>query len=385
MSECGSWTDEFPGNFQWSNATLVVKGMAPYGVVGLADIQEVCNRLRLRQNESNAWCEEWTSIGAIMEQRAITEEAMGHYATAGDLFMRAGNYLYTAERFIHPGPDKRAAAERAYRAFHRGIRLRYPEIEFLEIPYEQTSLPALFVPARGVDGPAPTVVIVNGMDNAKEMSAIFAGLEFARRGINCLALDGPGQGEARRLRDICSRYDYEVAGTAAFDLLAARLDVDSKRIAIMGYSFGGFYSSRIAAFEPRYSAAVAMTAPHWDLAAWQLALKKKQEAKPNASAQSNFQFQWVVGANDAEDAIEVARKFSLSECAGRIRCPFLITHGAEDRVIPAENAEKLFNAVGTQQKTMIIIGPEEPGSQHAHVDDRQKGVNLVADWLEQHL
>jgi hypothetical protein len=29
------WTDSFPGNFQWSNATLVCKGMAPYGAVAL--------------------------------------------------------------------------------------------------------------------------------------------------------------------------------------------------------------------------------------------------------------------------------------------------------------------------------------------------------------
>ena len=102
--------------------------------------------------------------------------------------------------------------------------------------------------------PAPTVVVLNGMDNAKEMSIFFAGREFARRGINTLALDGPGMGETRRIRDMPSRYDYEVPGTAAFDFLAKRSDVDAKRIVIFGYSFGGYYSSRVAAFEKRYAA-----------------------------------------------------------------------------------------------------------------------------------
>ncbi|MGA7596302.1 MAG: alpha/beta hydrolase, partial [Pseudolabrys sp.] len=70
--------------------------------------------------------------------------------------------------------------------------------------------------------PAPTVVVLNGMDNAKEMSIFFAGREFARRGINTLALDGPGRGETRRIRDMPSRYDYEVPGAAAFDYLVKR-------------------------------------------------------------------------------------------------------------------------------------------------------------------
>jgi hypothetical protein len=50
-----SWIEEFPGNFVWSNATLVTKGMAPYGAVALGEIEEVCARLRGRQGEPDAW------------------------------------------------------------------------------------------------------------------------------------------------------------------------------------------------------------------------------------------------------------------------------------------------------------------------------------------
>ena len=42
MSLSKSWIDEFPGNFMWSNATLVTKGMAPYGAVALGEIDQVC-------------------------------------------------------------------------------------------------------------------------------------------------------------------------------------------------------------------------------------------------------------------------------------------------------------------------------------------------------
>ena len=71
------------------------------------------------------------------------------------------------------------------------------------------------------------------MDNAKEMSVIFAGLDIARRGINVLAIDGPGQSEPLRLRNIPSRHDYEAAGIPAYDDVA-RPEVDPKRVAVMG-------------------------------------------------------------------------------------------------------------------------------------------------------
>jgi dipeptidyl aminopeptidase/acylaminoacyl peptidase len=303
--------------------------------------------------------------------------------TAGDYYLRAGNYLYNAERFIRPGPKKLEIGQRAFDCYHAGIRARYPQIEFVEVPYEGTTLPGLFLPAQGRSGPAPTVVVINGMDNCKEMSIFFAGLEFSRRGFNTLCLDGPGQGETLRLRGMHSRYDYEAPGTAAYEFLASRPDVDAERICIMGYSFGGYYSSRIAAFEKRYAACIALSALHWDLAGWQLRIKEKAEKEPGSIAQSNFQFQWVVNAATPDEAIEKARQFSLRDVAQQITCPFVVTHGGNDRVVPVENAPKLHEAVGSKQKTIKIFSTEEGGAEHAHVDNRQVGIDFVADWLQE--
>ncbi|MGB8756138.1 MAG: hypothetical protein WCD26_11005, partial [Pseudolabrys sp.] len=74
--------------------------------------------------------------------------------------MRAGIYHYNAERFVTPGPEKRAQAGKAYHCWHAGIRLREPSIEFVEVPYEGTTLPALFMKASKNGLPAPTVVVV---------------------------------------------------------------------------------------------------------------------------------------------------------------------------------------------------------------------------------
>ncbi len=385
MSTRGFWIDHFPGNFLWSNAALACKGMAPYGVVAMDEIDRIALRLNDRWKDADAWQQEWCAMAAQVEKIADAAAAKGQERSAGNYYLRAGNYYYTGERFIPPGDAKVAVGRKAYRCFREGLTRRHPEIEFVEVPYLQSTLPALFMKAPGVSLRAPTVVIFNGMDNCKEMSVIFAGLEFARRGMHTLAIDGPGQGETLRFRGIHSRFDYEVPGKAAYDYVAQRADVDPARVVIMGYSFGGYYSARIAAFEQRYAAGVAMTALHWDLAGWQQKIKEKAQAEGSKIAQSNFQFQWVVGAADTDSSIEIARGFTLKDVAHQITMPFLVTHGANDRVVPAENAQKLYDAIGSTRKTLRVFTADDGGAEHAHVDNRQVGVDFVADWIAANL
>jgi dipeptidyl aminopeptidase/acylaminoacyl peptidase len=219
------------------------------------------------------------------------------------------------------------------------------------------------------------------MDNCKEMSVLFAGLEFARRGIDTLAIDGPGQGEALRLRKINARHDYEAPGSAAYEFVAKRADVDPKRVVIMGYSFGGYYAPRIAAFEHRYAACVCLGALHWDLHAWQSKIKEQLRADPKKSAQSNFQFQWILGLNDSDAALARAREFSLAGVAERITCPVLVVHGANDRVVPVDAAHTLYAALATRKKTLKIFTAEEGGAEHCQVDNRPLGIGYIADWI----
>ena len=375
------WIDHFPGNFMWSNATLVTKGMAPYGAVALGEIDEICERLRRRENEPHAWWEEWSAMARRLEHVADEAEAQGRHATAGDFYLRAGMYYFTAERFIAPGDEKREMGRKALECQHAGFARRYPNMEKMEVPYEGATLPALFLKAPGVSGRAPTVVAFDGLDNCKEMSVLFNGLEFARRGWHTLAIDGPGQGESLRLRNVRTRYDYEVAGTAAYEAIAARADVDPERIAVMGYSFGGYYAPRICAFERRYAACVAFGAMHWNMAEWVDGIRQAVASNAKNSAQSHFQVPWVFGATDLDEAVVMARRFDLAPVAARIACPFLVVHGENDRIVPLASARKLYDAVGSPRKHLKVFTAAEGGAEHCQVDNRQVGVDYIADWL----
>jgi dipeptidyl aminopeptidase/acylaminoacyl peptidase len=71
--------------------------------------------------------------------------------------------------------------------------------------------------------------------------------------------------------------------------------------------------------------------------------------------------------------------------AKNIACPFLVTHAGNDRVVPVENAQKLYDAVGSKNKTIKIFTTEEGGAEHAHVDNRQIGIDFAADWLAENM
>ncbi|MGE5523645.1 MAG: alpha/beta hydrolase family protein [Rhodospirillaceae bacterium] len=381
-----SWIEEFPGNFAWSNAAMVTKGMAPYGAVAMAEIDRVCERLRSREQEPDAWREEWCRMGERLEAIARQAAAERREMTAGHCYLRSGMYYFTGERFVYPGPQKREIGRKAIECQQAGLLRCYPEMQRVEVPYEETTLPALFLRAQHVEGPAPTVVVFDGMDNCKEMSVLFAGLEFSKRGWNTLAIDGPGQGESLRLRELYARHDYEVPGAAAYDYVASRADVDPRRVVVMGYSFGGYYAARIAAIDERYAAGVAMSALHWDLHGFQAEVKRKQGADPKSVAQSTFHFRWIMGhLDDADTALEKAKRFSLVDVAPRIECPFLVVHGENDRIVPVASAHKLYEAIGAKQKTLKIFTAEEGGSYHAQADNRQLGIDYIADWIASRL
>lgn len=381
MPTHGSWIDHFPDNFTYSNAMLVTKGMAPYGAVALEEIDRIGERLKQRPGDKDAWWQEWSAMAAMIERQADNAAAEGRHFTAGNYYIRAGNYYFTADRPVPPSDLKFDLYRKALRCFHAGFERRYPQMERVDVPYEASALPAYFLPAERAAGRMPTVVVFDGLDNCKEMSVLFAGLEFTKRGFNVLAIDGPGQGEALRLRKIHSRYDYDVAGTAAYEYVASRPDVDSKRIAVMAYSFGGYYAPRIAAFEHRYAACVVLGALAWDVHAKQLERKRLIESDPKKTSQSPFQLPWVLGLKNMDEAIEAVKRFTLKDCAGNIRCPFLVTHGANDRLASIDDAQKLYSAVGSKIKNIKIFNVEEGGAEHCHVDNRQVGIDYVGDWL----
>jgi dienelactone hydrolase len=377
------WFEYFPGHHMWSQGMMFGIEMQTWGAAALGEIDQIGQRLKGHVGDNEKWWEEWTAMARRVEGFGAEAERAGRRFTAGSYFLRAAVYYFCGERFIAPSERKRDTYRDCLRCFRRGIERRYPGIERVEVPYEGTTLPAWLLKADAT-GPAAAVVMFDGLDNAKELSVLFGGVEIGRRGIHVLAIDGPGQGEALRLQGIASRYDYEVPARAAYEYLSRRPEIDPKRIAVMGFSMGGYYAPRAAAMEPRFAACVAWGG-HWDYHESWVRRRRIMEAGGTKVSAPAFQLPWVLGMPDLDACMNKLEDYRLAGVAERIRCPFYCIHGENDNIVPLEFARKLYEAVGSQDRTLKVLTAEEGGSEHCQEDNRQVGNNLVADWLAERL
>jgi len=97
------------------------------------------------------------------------------------------------------------------------------------------------------------------------------------------------------------------------------------------------------------------------------------------------QLRWIAGAADEEEAVATYSAFNLVEAAPRIQCPVLLTHGAEDSLMPASGAERLAEQVRSSEKVLRIWAPEEGGALHCNYDNWARCTPFMFDWLVERL
>jgi pimeloyl-ACP methyl ester carboxylesterase len=252
------------------------------------------------------------------------------------------------------------------------------------VPYEGTSLPALLVhpdPEATRGRPAPAMVFFDGFDVTKELQYGYGVPDLATRGIGCLIVDGPGNGESVRFRNLPLIAETERYATPVYEYLAGRKEFDPKRIGVMALSLGGYYAPRAASLEQRFACCVAWGA-QWDYhEIWARRLDLLDSGRVLSLSVPPEHLQWVLGVNDRASALKKLEDFKLDGIVQKMTCPFLLLHGAGDEQIPIEIAEKLYEAVGSKQKALKVFTREEGGFHHCQVDDATIGVHYMWDWI----
>jgi dienelactone hydrolase len=375
----------FPGNYRWSAAFINMLGSAPYGGSDIGELHKIGRLLQGKGAEDDeAWFDACAKVADGVRAHAEKFEGGGHRISAAHAYLRACNYYQMAERFRTPKDEKGLAVYRtAVQCFHKHAKLTDVRIEIVEVPFESGSLPGYFVHAQNARSKrTPCVVFFDGLDVTKEIQFTRGVPDLVKRGISVLIMDGPGTGEAIRFRGHYLRHDYEAAGSACIDYLEKREDVDPKKIGVVAISLGGYYAPRCASMEPRFAACIAWGAI-WDYyATW----KKRIDSKFQTSLSvPGHHIMWILGVDTLEDALKKLEPFRLDGVVQKMRCPFLIVHGAEDEQVPLADAQALYNASGSQDKTLRAFTAEEGGSQHCQRDYLTLGVATMWDWFEDKL
>ncbi|KEA63073.1 hypothetical protein ADIMK_2597 [Marinobacterium lacunae] len=376
----------FPTNYVWNlSVDLAIEMGAKMG-----EIEEMCAPLQEAAKApdaagTQAFRETWSRMADKLCSLADEDESRGRMISAGDKYVRAATYFLTAERLqAHGAPGRLALYQRFLEVFNKGIDLAKENCERVEIPYEGKHLSALYVRAEGVDGPAPILVQVNGLDSTKEMK-YGVGLPrwLAKRGVSSLIVDQPGTGEALRLQGLHARYDTEHWASKVVDWLETRADVDPKRIGMEGVSLGGYYCPRAVAFEPRFACGVVWGANH----DWR-DVQKKRMAKEGDFPVPHYwnHVRWVWGAKDMDEFMAIAENVHLDGVLDRIKVPFLVTHGEKDSQIPLHWAQRTYDQlINSPKRELKIFTEREGGVQHSSFDNSANAGAYIADWVAETL
>lgn len=94
---------------------------------------------------------------------------------------------------------------------------------------------------------------------------------------------------------------------------------------------------------------------------------------------------WIFGVDSLDTALKKLEPFRLDGVVQKMRCPFLVTHGGEDEQTPLAHAQPLFDACGSEYKTLRFFTAEEGGAQHCQRDYLTLGIAEMWNWFEDKL
>jgi dienelactone hydrolase len=374
----------FPNHYSWNLGVLMAVQLGGE----MSEIDEACRPLQplaTRPKEDSqaqaAWIAHWSALARKLQGFALRDERAGHGLTAGKKYLRACAYWFTAERMAsHRSPEKLAMYNAMLQCFERGVRLRGEPIEFVEVPYEGTALPSLLYRAPGT-GRRPAMIHFDGFDVTKEWIYLCGiAREFAARGVSTLMVDHPGVGGALRLKNLPMNPEAERWACAALDWLEPREDIDPRRVGVVAMSLGGYYAPRAAAFEKRLAACVAWGA-RWDNAGSHGRILRDPSAARSVTGWVEHAL-WYYGARTPEEAYDKIARMTLEGVADKITCPLLVVHGAADRQVPLEQAERTIRAASASPRAELrVFTAEEGGAEHVGGDLFSPTIDYIADWV----
>jgi hypothetical protein len=157
------------------------------------------------------WCSAWSAVAAEHEQLGRDALVAGRSISAGEHLSQAAAYFHFAKfLFVSDIDQMRAAHQRAVRCLTDALPYLDPPGRRVEIPFEGSRLVGIVRLPTG-RGPHPVMIMIPGLDSAKEELRSTEDL-FLERGIATFSVDGPGQGEAEY--DLPIRGDWEAPGAA---------------------------------------------------------------------------------------------------------------------------------------------------------------------------
>jgi alpha-beta hydrolase superfamily lysophospholipase len=187
--------------------------------------------------------------------------------------------------------------------------------------------------------------------------------ELAARGLDVLALDGPGQGESRMVYGHYLKPGWETAYAAIFDALKA--EAPSLPLGFVGNSMGGAVAFHLARHDRRIAAACDNGGG--------------PDPGRDRSDRPTFARKMAAHVGDVsnDESMAVWKTVAPVDGAKALTCPALVVHGALDPVVSDSDAQAMFDSATSEDKCLVIYSDGDHCI-YNHTDDKHA---LIADWM----
>ena len=369
---------------------------------------------RIDETDEKSWTDEWTNIAARVEALGDESLSAGREVSAKECYLRASNYYRTAEYGTSPShPRFQEIWLRSVESFHKAAPLFRSPIRLVEINFEGRTLPGYYwTPGNDVRR-CPTLIAAGGNDSSLEEVVLWTGMAAVRRGYNFFAFDHPGHRGALHLDNSCiKRPDYELPYKAAIDLLQTLPGVD-ERLAMTGYSFGGYVTCRVAAHESRILA-IAPNGPIIDLLEASVAFRgdlldtvrklprfavallsrfmlRKMSKRPVLLAFKQYT-DWTAGMypttldpiDKLEAGLDFLKPFTVKDEMAGISAAALALVSEGDGEILKRQANQFLDAISSKTKKLHLFTMDKDGSDdHCQLDNRSRGAQVMFDFFDE--
>ena len=283
-------------------------------------------------------------IAERVERVAAEEEAVGHTATAFELYFRASATFAAAQHpVLETNDEKKYLHGRCIANYEKVIQHAPYPLERVEVPFEGVDLQCNLHLLPGKPK-APVVIFIPGCDMTKEMYPDPRVVHAHHRGMHLLVMDGPGQGMGN-LRGIKLTADnYERAILAVVTYLQSRKEIDADAITIYSLSMGSFWGMQAAATgDPRIKAVAGPWASYLD----------KYYILDTFSPRYKQLFGYLTGATSEKELDAIVDKMTVAGREGNIKCPVFLTVGEYDARSPTELVYDFYDKIKAPKELWV--------------------------------
>jgi alpha/beta superfamily hydrolase len=370
-----------------------------------ADIGEVLVAANeIKEGDFESFHNAFNDLANRVHDQAIAIDSKKHPLSARSSFFRSSAYYRAADAYLHGNwsdPRIMELWEKQATDYNKAIALLPQPGQRIEIRADNFIVPAIFF-KTDKPGKRPTVILGQGYDGAMEDLYHVMGKAAVERGMNVIVYEGPGQPTVRRYQDLGFVLEWERVITPIVDYILTREDVDASKIALMGYSFGGFLAPRAAAFEHRLAAVIAIDGvynfgesilnqfgeePAKLVRAGEKeavdTLGKQLQANPDAPTTIRWginQGEWTFKTHSAYDFVSKAQEYTLKGLVDKIKTPVFVGEAESDIFFEGQATKlaKELGDLGTYHMFKNVLGAGE----HCQIGASVLMNQVSLDWLE---